>query len=316
MRLDKDNEKIIILYKGAKMLSEQTGRDFYDCFRTLREEMLSHEEKEEKAKQEAARTLTMAMEQGSDELYRICKEAWKIQKQMKIPYSDGDAILAFATRGKVKPKHTASLQQYYGDGTKEFYDKVNEVNSLARRNYYVWCKLADEDTMERVRARAITKYEELDEIGKSLHQRVDSTNRWSHDAATITIDEEIAKLNGPNFDYPIGFEFFGLPIVGAVPFDGIKVDFPTESYDTAYFVASLFLRDNTQGNFYNKTFFESAQKRVAKELETLKGMNVAAYRERRINQMQLSDEEKKSFDSYIAELTRSQQEQVQVSLGG
>ena len=174
-----------------------------------------------------------------------------------------------------------------------FGDCVKKLNMIEREIYYAYYAMSSPEEIERERQEAIKMYERLQERGIEAHQWLDVDRAWNHDAATIVVANEISMRDKRA-------ENAGVHEVGVVPFEeGMEMtpgefSFSPACYDNAYYVLSG--RLTKEGDFHNKRMFEEAQVLCDKKLDEIRNMSTEEYREYRISQMRLAEQEKTRFN--------------------
>ena len=188
-----------------------------------------------------------------------------------------------------------------------FGDTIARISELEREAYYAYYSMSDEAEMELQRQEALAMYERLKHKGVAAFQTLESGNKWNSEAATIVVADEISRLDSLD-------NTFSYQEVGIVPFEGDmllrpgEVSFSPACYDNTYYVLSG--RITSDGNFHNRRMFDEARKICSETYDKIKNMTPEEFREYKIAQMKLSEEEKKKFNddlsnAHVEEMGRS-----------
>ena len=218
-----------------------------------------------------------------------------------------------AQRGELSPEYFKKnpnifmkLNQPYRS---EFIESINNINSMMRENYYSYYATISNDEIEKARAATIDAYKKLKENGVQARQYLDSNNKWNHEAATVTIKDNISRFDaGDSVAHRVGITSFN----STENLEEGKISYSPQSFDNVYLVTQAHL--TSQGDFHNQRMFNEAEAVVDQMIANLEKMSVEDFRKYKLNQMKLTKEEQTIFEQHMNEYMSSKENEVGRSL--
>ena len=173
------------------------------------------------------------------------------------------------------------------------------INEKAREAMYAYYATADEGTIEQDRVECLAMYLQLKDEGAKAKEHFEATG-WNHDLFNNYFETIIVQNYGTNKN-----------IVGVkemTRMDGVAFD-PT-SFDILYDICKKTL--TTEGKPQNKRVFGEAERSVIGRIASLKAMTPEQYKNFKIAQMCLTEDEKTLFNKHIQEFGKAEAKGVEL----
>jgi hypothetical protein len=244
----------------------------------------------------------------SDALLGIYSEASEASKEAGQMLSATDFgewnVLRDAKAGRIfdEDEYFASKQKGsfgYGMTFKEgFVDLCKKVSAKMREAYYTHVMHSSDDVLDAERLGAIDAYQDLFDQSTYFEQGASYDDWKQDDASTISFDtlEGMFSKNGVS---RVGLDRRTAKKDGS----GIN-DFDPMYFENEYEAATCYLFPSN-GERLSHRLFSEAKEAIQSKIEALKGMTAEQFRGYKLDQMHLSDVERKKFESEVG-ITHSQ----------
>jgi len=185
---------------------------------------------------------------------------------------------------------------------KEFVDKLLKLNELERENDYSYYAHSSLEALEADRLLAIREYEDLKASATVNKRDLEIDHKFNaNDASTITF-ERLSTYNAPK----------GMISTGGIGDSYIndpgKYHPSPNAYDDVYGAGLSYLL--SERDRQSKRIFEEGEKAIDERIEMLKNMTPEQFRNYKLAQMRITEEEKIKFDNNIRNNNRKQQEEI------
>ncbi len=175
---------------------------------------------------------------------------------------------------------------------------LQSINEKSRESAYAFYKHADDKMIESDQMQCVAMYTQLKKQGDEARAYFEE-HGWNHDLYNNDLDIMMIRNYGTNKNI-VGVK--ERPTLDEIGFD------PT-SFDILYDIAKQILtKDKTQ----NRRVFSEADRSVKGRIASLKAMSPSQYRNFKLAQMCLTEDEKVLFKKHIAEFGKEEEKRVEL----